>query len=112
MDREILIKDTLTKIQQLPDLRIQEINDFADFLLSKIEDSILLEGIQKLTSDSKSFEYLKNEEDLYSVNDINNFNKSCLKNRYTSKTETHFASTNLLGKDWLQNDEDKVWKDL
>ena len=70
MNREILIKDTLTKIQQLPDLRIQEINDFADFLLSKIEDSILLEGVQKLTSDSKSFEYLKNEEDLYSVNDI------------------------------------------
>lgn len=70
MDREILIKDTLAKIQQLPDLRIQEINDFADFLLSKIEDSILLKGIQKLTSDSKSFEYLKNEEDLYSANDI------------------------------------------
>ncbi len=70
MDREVLIKDTLKKIHQLPDLRIQEINDFAEFLLSKIDDKILLEGIQKLTSDSKSFEYLKNEENLYSVNDI------------------------------------------
>ena len=70
MNREILIKETLNKIQQLPDLKIQEINDFAEFLLSKIDDKILVEGIQKLASDSKSFEYLINEEDLYSVNDI------------------------------------------
>ena len=70
MNREILIKDTLNKIYQLPDFKIQEINDFADFLLNRIDDKILIEGIQKLTSNSKSFEYLKNEEDLYSVNDI------------------------------------------
>lgn len=70
MDRNILIKETVNKIQMLPDAKIQEINDFAEFLLRKIDDSILLEGIQKLTSDSKSFEYLKNEEDLYSVNDV------------------------------------------
>jgi hypothetical protein len=70
MNREILIKDTLNKIYQLPDFKIQEINDFADFLLNRIDDKILMEGIQKLTSNSKSFEYLKNEEDLYSVNDI------------------------------------------
>ena len=60
----------MEKIHQLPDVKIQEINDFAEFLLSKIDDQILLEGIQKLTSDSKSFEYLKNEEGLYSVNDL------------------------------------------
>jgi hypothetical protein len=70
MNRTILIKETMEKIHQLPDVKIQEINDFAEFLLSRIDDKILLEGIQKLTSDSKSFEYLKNEEDLYSVNDL------------------------------------------
>jgi hypothetical protein len=70
MDREVLIKDTLIKINQLPDLRIQEINDFAEFLLSKIDDKILLEGIQKLAADSKSFDYMNNEENLYSVNDV------------------------------------------
>lgn len=70
MNRNILIKKTMEKIHQLPDVKIQEINDFAEFLLSKIDDQILLEGIQKLTSDSKSYEYLKNEEDLYSVNDL------------------------------------------
>ncbi|HPE78273.1 MAG TPA: hypothetical protein PLC80_19425 [Draconibacterium sp.] len=70
MNRDILLKETIDKIQQLPDIKIREINDFADFLLSKIESKILLEGIQKLTSDSKAFEFLKDEEDLYSVNDI------------------------------------------
>jgi hypothetical protein len=70
MNRSILIKETMDKIQQLPDVKIQEINDFAEFLLSRIDDKILMEGIQKLASDSKSFEYLNNEEDLYSVNDL------------------------------------------
>ena len=70
MNRKLLIKDTIEKIEQLPDLKIQEINDFAEFLLGKIEDKILLEGIQELTSDSKAFEYLKNDEDLYSLSDI------------------------------------------
>jgi len=70
MDRSILIKETIDKIHQLPDIKIQEINDFAEFLLSRIDDKILLEGMQKLASDSKSFEYLKNEEELYSVNDL------------------------------------------
>lgn len=70
MDRQILIDNTLNKIKQLPDLKIKEVNDFADFLLSKIDNSIILDGIQKLTSESKAFEYLKNEEDLYSVNDL------------------------------------------
>ena len=70
MNREILIKETIEKIQQLPDLKIKEINDFADFLLSRIDDKMLLEGIQKLTSDSKVFEYLRDEEVLYTLNDI------------------------------------------
>jgi len=70
MNRSVLIKETIDKIQLLPDIKIQEINDFAEFLLSRIDDKILLEGIQKLASESKSYEFLKNEDELYSVNDI------------------------------------------
>jgi hypothetical protein len=88
MNRSILIKETMDKIQQLPDVKIQEINDFAEFLLSKIDDKILIEGIQKLASDSKSFEYLKNEEDLYSVNDLKDISDN-------------FVFVNSLAKDWL-----------
>ena len=70
MNRQILIDDTFNKIKQLPDIKIREINDFADFLLSKIDDKIIREGIQELTSESKAFEFLKDEEDLYTVNDL------------------------------------------
>lgn len=70
MDRQVLIDRTINKIRLLPDLKLKEIDDFADFLLSKIDDKIILEGIQKMISDSKSFEYLIEEEDLYTVDDL------------------------------------------
>jgi hypothetical protein len=70
MNRQILIDDTFNKIKQLPDIKIREINDFADFLLSKIDDKIIREGIPKLISESKAFEFLKEEDDLYTLNDL------------------------------------------
>ena len=70
MKRKILIENTIKKIRQLPDTKIKEINDFADLLLSKIDDKITLEGIQEIVSDSKTFDFLRDEEDLYSVNDL------------------------------------------
>ena len=70
MNRQVLIDNTINKIKQLPDIKIKEVNDFADFLLSRIEDKIIQEGIQKMVSDSKSFDFLKDEEDLYSFNDL------------------------------------------
>ncbi|MDP3181094.1 MAG: hypothetical protein Q8M67_04720 [Bacteroidota bacterium] len=70
MGRKELIENTLFKIKQLPDVKIREIHDFAEFLLLKIDDQILQQGIYELTSNSKAFNYLNEEEDLYSVNDL------------------------------------------
>lgn len=70
MNRQVLIDKTMNKISLLPDMKIKEVNDFADFLLSKIDDKIIQEGIQQMVSDSKSFDYLKDEEDLYTVEDL------------------------------------------
>ncbi|MCL4482967.1 MAG: hypothetical protein M1445_10225 [Bacteroidetes bacterium] len=70
MTRQILIESTINKITQLPDIRIKEINDFADFLLSKIDDKIILEGNQKMITDSKTFAFLQEEGDLYTVEDL------------------------------------------
>lgn len=70
MSRQELLDLTIDKIKKLPDVKIREINDFAEFLLSKLDDALILEGIQKLTSDAKCFEYLQDEEDLYSVSDL------------------------------------------
>ena len=70
MSRQELLDLTIDKIKKLPDVKIRAINDFAEFLLSKLDDALILEGIQKLTSDTKSFDYLMDEEDIYSVNDL------------------------------------------
>jgi hypothetical protein len=99
MNRSALIKETIDKIQQLPDAQIEQINDFAEFLLSKIEDKFLLEGIQKLATDSKSFDYLKNEEDVYSKHDLKDI-------------PIEYVSEHTLSKDWLRPEEDEAWKDL
>jgi len=70
MDRKVLLEKLKIKIDLLPDSKIQEIDDFADFLLSKIDDKIAVEGIQKLISDSKAFDFLNDDEDLYTVSDL------------------------------------------
>lgn len=70
MNRRILIDNVISKIRMLPDYKIRELNDFADFLLSRIDEKITVQGIQKLATDSKTFEFLKDEEDLYTINDL------------------------------------------
>ena len=70
MLRDTLIKNTINNIEKLPDQKIKEVLDFAEFLLSKSDDTILTEGIQKLAAESKSFEFLKDEEDIYTSDDL------------------------------------------
>lgn len=70
MTRETLIKKTVDNLAKLPDQKLKEVSDFAEFLLNKIEKQLMTQGIQKLVSDSKSFKFLEDEEDLYSIDDL------------------------------------------
>ena len=70
MTKEALIEKTVENISKLSEQKLREISDFAEFLLYKTQDRILTEGIQKLISDSKSFKFLEDEEDLYSKDDL------------------------------------------
>jgi len=70
MTRETLIKKTIDNLTKLPDQKLKEVSDFAEFLLNRIENQLMTEGIQKLVSDSKAFKFLEAEEDLYSVDDL------------------------------------------
>ena len=54
----------LRKTQGLPRLLMKK------QLLRHFEDEILQKGIEKLVSNSKTFSYLKDDEDLYTVNDL------------------------------------------
>lgn len=75
MSRDVLIKKTLDNLTKLPDQKLREVSDFTEFLISKIEDRLVTEGIQKLTSSSKSFQFLEAEEDLYSKEDLKEIHK-------------------------------------
>ncbi|MFY8024345.1 MAG: hypothetical protein ACOVNO_03300 [Sediminibacterium sp.] len=70
MTKQIIIERTLKAINQLPDDKAEEISDFADFVFKKYEEQELSKGIQKLASESKAFDFLETEEELYTVSDL------------------------------------------
>ena len=70
MTKQLIIERTLKVIYQLPEDKLIEISDFADFVFKRYEENELSKGIQQISSDSKAFEFLKNEEEIYSMNDL------------------------------------------
>lgn len=70
MTREAIIQKTIKTLHLLPNEKAAEIADFADYVLKKHEEHILKSGIEKLVEQSETFRFLKDEEELYSVNDI------------------------------------------
>lgn len=70
MTKQLIIERTLKVINQLPEDKAQEISDFADFVFKRYEEQELTNGIQKLASESHVFEFLHNEDDLYSIADL------------------------------------------
>ncbi len=70
MERNILIEKAVKNIVKLSDQQVQEVADFAEFLLNKTQDQVLVEDIQRITIESNTFNFLKEEPELYSVNDL------------------------------------------
>jgi hypothetical protein len=70
MTRQAIIERTIKAINQLPEDKAEEISDFADFVIKKFEDNRITESIQQLASKSQAFDFLNDEEDIYSSNDL------------------------------------------
>jgi hypothetical protein len=71
MEQDVLVKRTIGNIRRLPIKRVHEVNDFVEFILQKTNDSLITEGLQELSSAShKTYEFLNDEPELYSVNDL------------------------------------------
>lgn len=70
MTRKAIIEKTLQAINKLPEDKAEEISDFADFVYKKYEDQLLAQSIQKMTSDSNSFSFLEEDEEIYTVKDL------------------------------------------
>lgn len=70
MNIDELIQDTTNKLKGLPYNEILQFNDMVSQLSATLENKILSKGIENLVQNSKSFDFLKDEEDLYSKDDI------------------------------------------
>jgi len=70
MEREVLMEKTIRKMEQLPMTRVREVNDFVEFIIRRTDDAMITEGLQQLMSCSNTYDFLHNEPDLYSVNDL------------------------------------------
>ena len=70
MSREELIQKTLSALSKLPKEQASEVADFADYILKKYDEEILQKGIQKIVENTKAYDFLKTEENLYSVSDL------------------------------------------
>jgi len=70
MERDVLLQKMISNIEQLPTQRIREVNDFVEFILQKVDDALITEGIQQLSSSYHTYDFLRNEPELYSINDL------------------------------------------
>jgi hypothetical protein len=70
MEREVLVKKMIGKIEHLPINHIQELNDFIEFIARKNDDALLTKDLQQLTISSAAFDFLDNEPELYTINDL------------------------------------------
>jgi uncharacterized membrane-anchored protein YjiN (DUF445 family) len=70
MNKQSIIERTVEVINRLPENKAEEISDFADFVIRRYEDNKLNEELQLVISNSKTFEFLHHDEDLYSEADI------------------------------------------
>jgi hypothetical protein len=70
MTKEALIAKTIKTLNVLPSDKAEEVADFAEYIMKKYEDDLLVTGIQKIVEQSTTFNFLSEEEELYSAADI------------------------------------------
>ena len=70
MTKEAIIERTVKAINVLPIEKAIEISDFANFLSERYEEIKLIENIQSISSKGGSFDFLGEEEELYTLKDL------------------------------------------
>ncbi len=70
MNKKGLINKTIEALEKLPEDKVNEVATFADFVLKRYEEQTLQRGIETIVSQSDSFAFLHEEEDLYDESDL------------------------------------------
>ena len=70
MSKQELIEKTISALQKLPADKVAEVSEFADLMLQRNRDKEITSAIGQLSSKPKSYQFLEDEEDLYTLNDV------------------------------------------
>ncbi len=70
MIREALINRTVKTLSKLSNEKVKEVSDFTEYIFKKYDEEMMQKGIEKLVINSNAFQFLKDEEDLYSAKNI------------------------------------------
>jgi hypothetical protein len=70
ISKQAIIDRTVKAINLLPADKAEEISDFADFVSKRYEEQLLAQGVQQLAAESKAFDFLNAEEELYTEADL------------------------------------------
>ena len=71
MNTSSLINQSVKSLEKLPENKILEVVDLINLLSKKHnEEKELQRGIEKIVSQSKSFSFLNEEEDIYDETDL------------------------------------------
>ena len=70
MTKQAIIERTIQVINLLPPEKAIEISDFADFIIKRYEEQLITDNIQKIVTESDSFSFLNEEEEIYTLKDL------------------------------------------
>lgn len=70
MSKKELIEKTIAALEKLHADKVVEVSDFADFILDRYDTKQMTDGIAQLSKQSKSYDFLNEEEDIYTLNDV------------------------------------------
>lgn len=70
MSKKEIIEKIINAINQLPQEKAEEISNFTDYIYNQYEVELLRAGMVVLTDESNSFEFIKNEDDVYTLADV------------------------------------------
>lgn len=69
MAREATIQKAVSSLSKLSQSKVEEVIDFAEFLLEKQENAEIQEIIYSAVNDQDGFDFLQEEEDIYHLSD-------------------------------------------
>lgn len=70
MTKKALIKQAAKKLERLSPEKLQEVMDFADFLLAKTESDLLNDAVLESAATSKAFSFVNEDKVEYFISDI------------------------------------------